>query len=151
MDELDAANDNLLIAFNTALANGHLYNPILGQSFKRHKDFFVIGAGNTFGKGADAVYTARGRLDGSTIDRFVPISMGYLREIEDKILVGALADKIRKVRELIKLQGAHEVVSYRAFEKARDLQLCGDNDQTIIDTLTLSWPSDLKEGLKKIL
>ena len=37
LEELDAAGENVLMAINTALASGVLYNPISGQQFKRDR------------------------------------------------------------------------------------------------------------------
>lgn len=76
-DEIDAADPNLLLSINTALANGILFNPISGKSFERHKDFIFLGAANTFGLGADDKYTGRMRLDAATLDRFIIIDVDY--------------------------------------------------------------------------
>ena len=72
MDEIDAADPNVLIVLNTALANGRL--PVPNRSKKpyanRHKDFIFMAAANTFGRGADRQYVGRNELDEATIDRF---------------------------------------------------------------------------------
>jgi hypothetical protein len=70
-DEIDAADANLLMAINTALANGHLKNPISGETIQRHKDFVGIAAANTVGKGGNAQYTGR---NGWTLPRWTGLS-----------------------------------------------------------------------------
>ena len=102
-DEIDAADANVLILINSALANGSLYlpqryeNPIV----KRHKDFVAIAAANTWGGGADAVYTARNALDGSTLDRFRVgmVGLDYSDAVESSIGDKEVVMLARKLRE----------------------------------------------------
>ena len=58
----------MLLSITTALSNGYLYNPINGETVKQHEDFIMVGCANTCGKGADAVYTGRNRLDGAFLE-----------------------------------------------------------------------------------
>ena len=71
-DELDAADSNVLLVINSALANGHLSVPSRHDNpvAKRHPDFVCIAAANTYGRGADRQYVGRNELDESTLDRF---------------------------------------------------------------------------------
>ena len=71
-DELDAADANVLLVVNSALANGHLSVPSRHENpvAKRHPDFVCIAAANTYGRGADRQYVGRSELDESTLDRF---------------------------------------------------------------------------------
>ena len=71
LDEIDAADANVMVAINAALANGVLANPLSGTVHPRHKDTYIIAAANTWGRGADAQYAGRNALDASTLDRFV--------------------------------------------------------------------------------
>lgn len=73
LDELDAADSNMLMIMNAALSNGRWEIPLRGEDAEpltRHKDFVCIAAANTQLHGADRVYVARNQLDGATIDRF---------------------------------------------------------------------------------
>jgi hypothetical protein len=70
LDEMDAADPNMLLVVNDALANGVLHNPVNGESYTRHPDCILIAATNTLGTGADASYTGRNQLDFSTLDRW---------------------------------------------------------------------------------
>ena len=70
-DEIDAADSNVLVFLNQSLANGsfHCAQRIGNTLVKKHKDFVAIAAANTFGTGADSLYTGRNSLDAATPDR----------------------------------------------------------------------------------
>jgi MoxR-like ATPase len=72
LDEMDAADPNVLLLINAALANGEisLTNRPKQPYAKRHKDFICIAAANTAGTNADRLYNGRNKLDGATLDRF---------------------------------------------------------------------------------
>lgn len=69
-EEIDAADSNMLIVVNNALASDSLYNPVNGERYEKHPDFIPVATANTFGLGANRAYTGRERLDAATIDRF---------------------------------------------------------------------------------
>jgi len=72
LDEMDAADPNVLIVLNTALADGVLPVPnrVDDPEARRHPDFVFVAAANTYGKGADRQYVGRNELDEATLDRF---------------------------------------------------------------------------------
>lgn len=147
-DEIDAADPNVLLAINTALANGHLYNPISGEKITRHKSFHFIAAANTVGKGGNSVYTGRSRLDAATLDRFTCIKVGYQDTVEDALCPDQeLAVKLRKIRQNLEKRGSQEIVSYRAFDKAMRLKTIGKNTDEILKILSISWPEGLLEDV----
>jgi MoxR-like ATPase len=149
-DEMDAADANLLLAINTALANGLLYNPINGEQYPRHKDFYFIGACNTFGKGADHVYTGRNQLDGATLDRFIIVQVDYNEKLETKMLKDQeMRAFLKTMRKEITKKGYNEIISTRAFDYASRLLEIGFEKQIIAQMLTESWNKDLKEIVKK--
>jgi cobaltochelatase CobS len=89
-DELDAADENLLLLVNTALSNGYFSNTASGEIVYQSEEFIPIAAGNTIGVGAQRGYTGRNRLDDATLDRW---NMGRVRvtldpRIEDMICSG---------------------------------------------------------------
>jgi len=147
-DELDAADANVLIALNSALANGHAYNPIEGKQVTRHKEFFVVAAGNTFGLGADFAYTGRQRLDRSTRDRFVPIIVDYLPNIEAKIcpdddlreLFVAIRNELREQRD----ENAADI-SYRSLVHAYSCFTQNIPIDRILQLQFGGWPEGLLE------
>jgi energy-coupling factor transporter ATP-binding protein EcfA2 len=146
-DEMDAADPNLLLAINTSLDSDFLFNPISGEEIPRHKDFRFVGAMNTFGKGGDAAYTGRSRLDAATLDRMTYVAVGYLPEIEEKCCPDTKAmELVRKMRSHVEGNGGIEPVTYRAFRKAARLKAIGQDHKQIFETLAMAWPSELKQG-----
>lgn len=89
LDELDRSDANALILINGPLANDVIHNPVTGDSFKRHDDCIIIGAGNSMGHGSSK-YLSANELDPSTLDRFRMgrVEIGYDREVEDLIAFG---------------------------------------------------------------
>lgn len=72
-EEIDAADPNMLIVVNNALAippGEDFFNPVNGESYTRHENFMPAATANTFGLGANSMYTGRERLDFATVDRF---------------------------------------------------------------------------------
>jgi cobaltochelatase CobS len=150
-DEMDAADANLLLTINTALANGKMYNPISGENIERHKDFHFVGTANTFGKGGNNVYTGRSRLDAATLDRFSVIEVKYLAEVEDVICPHQeLANWLRDCRQMIDKKGSQEVISYRAFDKAYKLHTIGFDKEKIGDILFASFPESTRTLIKGV-
>lgn len=92
LDEIDAADANVMVAINAALANGVLANPISGTLHPRHKDTLILAAANTWGRGADTQYAGRNALDASTLDRFVlsTLDVQYDVDLERALASGAL-------------------------------------------------------------
>ncbi len=68
IDELDNANPALLTTINGLLAGGTGDFP--DGNIKRHKDFIVVGTGNTNGRGATRAFPDRRKMDAATMDRF---------------------------------------------------------------------------------
>lgn len=149
-DEIDAADANLMLSINTAIAGNHLYNPISGESIPKHKDFVFLGAANTFGKGADSKYTGRSRLDAATLDRFVMLAVDYNEDVETKLCTNVeLRNILWKMREVLLDMGAQEFISTRGMQIAQRQLDCGVSFSDILDSITLSWAEDLRENVKK--
>ncbi len=149
IDEMDAAGENVLMLLNTALANGHFENPILGETIPRHKDFKVVACANTVGKGGDSTYTARNRLDGATLNRFILIPIDYDETIEkqicpDKALYKLLTNARKKLRDL----KSDEVISTRSLDICYKQKCSGVSMKDILISLTLGWPDELIEQCK---
>ena len=109
LDEMDAADDNVLMAMNSFLANDEVglprrkNNPILCKS----KDFVMVSATNTSGDGAENGYN-RNELDKAFMDRWTMgiVKMDYDRKIEAVLVPNAelneawwnLRDQVRENR-----------------------------------------------------
>ena len=125
-DEIDAADANVLLVINSALANGHLSVPSRHENpvAVRHPDFVCIAAANTFGRGADRQYVGRSELDESTLDRFRigTVPMDYDERLERQLcpnpnLYARLAGYRAKVRE----NRLERVVSTRFMKDAYEM------------------------------
>lgn len=92
-EEIDAADPNILLAVNNAVANDQLFNTSNGETLDRSGKFFPIATANTLGNGATSNFSAREGLDGSTIDRFKygRVEIDYNPEIEMGIVEAILA------------------------------------------------------------
>jgi MoxR-like ATPase len=125
LDEMDAADPNVLVFINQALANKQFTLP---QRFekplvKQHKDFVCIAACNTFGSGADAMYHGRNALDAATLDRFKVgmISMDYSEEIERKLVSPEVLTWGLSIRNTIDNHKLRRVMSTRFLRDATDM------------------------------
>ncbi len=100
-DEFDAGDENCVLAFNTALAQGWMVsherhdNPMV----KRTNDNVVLAAMNTYGTGSN-IYVGRNQLDASTRQRFNPITIDYNPAWEWDVVYGESAVNVgRDVRD----------------------------------------------------
>ena len=123
LDEMDNSCEDALITLNAALANKYITFPIIGR-VDANKDFKVIAAGNTCGKGKNKLYTGRRPLDASTLNRFVFVEVGYDKRIEMQIAKGDsdLVDFVHDLRESSKTIGYPLVISYRNISDIVDLK-----------------------------
>lgn len=80
IDEIDSCPADVLVGLNSDLSGD--YGVFPHKIIKKHKDFRLITAGNTTGRGSDFTYTARNRLDASTLNRFLFIDFFYDKELE---------------------------------------------------------------------
>lgn len=125
-DEMDNGDENVLAFLNQALAQDHFFLPQRFENplIKKHADFVAIGAMNTMGTGADAMYTARNALDAATLDRFRLgfIHMDYSEQVEsqlvdDEILAWGLA-----IRKVIAEKGLPKIMSTRVLIDASEMK-----------------------------
>ena len=125
-DEIDAADANVLLVINSALANGHLSVPSRHENpvAVRHPDFVCIAAANTFGRGADRQYVGRSELDESTLDRFRigTVPMDYDERLERQLCPNpALYGKLARYRAKVRENRLERVVSTRFMKDAYEM------------------------------
>lgn len=118
IDEIDAADSNVLLVINAALANGHLSVPSRHDNpiAKRHANFICIAAANTFGRGADRVYCGRNQLDESTLDRFRigTVPMDYDESLERRLCPDTeLYERLARYRKSVQANRLERIVSTR--------------------------------------
>ena len=117
LDEIDNSDPAALIVMNAALANGYMDFP--HETVKRHPNFRMIAAANTWGRGSDLQYVGRSALDAATLDRFDTIFFDYDRKMEKMLYpneqlleyMWAFRDSVQKSRIL-------HIVSTRGIAKA---------------------------------
>lgn len=138
-DEMDASSPSALLAFNAALANGYADFP--DGMVKRHADFRVIAAANTYGAGRDRQYVGRNQLDAASRDRFVTLPMDYDARLERLLagpdqLAGAWCAFVQAARAASRTLKIQHVISPRATLQGAALLAAGESlDDTIDATL----------------
>src|SRR6266536_4930731 len=147
LDEIDAADANVLLVINQALANGHLPVPnrLANPQAKRHPDFVLIAAANTFGNGANRMYVGRNQLDESTLDRFRigQVVLDYDPEPERSNLCDlALLHRLSAIRSKVSDCQLRRVISTRFIAKAATMQRAGWTSEKIICQLVCGWTQD---------
>ena len=164
LDEIDAADPNMLLVINSALANGSLHIPQRYDSphAPRGKDVSIIAAANTFGTGADLMYAGRNQLDAATLDRFYVVTMGYDVALEAKITgrtinapeswkptadpvesdLTALSQWLDGLRASVQVHRLRRVVSTRTYQKAMIARRAGLSTKEIKADLLAGWTRD---------
>lgn len=144
IDEIDAADSNVLIAMNSALANGHWDIPGRG-TVKRHAEFVCIAAANTFGMGANRQYVGRNQLDASTRSRFAcqTIEVDYDRDLEKQLVGDArLLAEVWAIRERVQKLGIRQIVGTRELVALNDQVRGGRSIPDALNTLFVGWTAD---------
>jgi MoxR-like ATPase len=151
-DEYDAFDGNMLLCANSALANGHITVPqrLGAQRVKRGENVGIIATANTFGTGADPIYSGRNQLDGATLDRFIVVEMTYDAALEsDMAKAAGLTEKqierFHALRDKVETAGLLRVVSTRALRKIISNMRCGMDFGIALQDLTTGWSADEKQ------
>lgn len=112
-DEVDGSIANVVVAFNSALANGLLAFP--DGMIPRHPDCIIIAAANTHGQGATAKMIGRFKQDAAFLDRFVMLDWEIDEGLEREIC-GNLdwACHVQKVRAKAAVAGSDATITPRA-------------------------------------
>lgn len=147
LDEMDAADPNVLLVVNASLANGHMAvsNRPAKPYAKRHKDFVCIAAANTVGTGADRQYSGRNQLDAATLDRFLigKIRMDYDARIEKRLCPDDnLRERLLRYRQAVMDHRLERAVSTRFMRDAYDMVQQGWTYADVDEALFLGWRTD---------
>jgi hypothetical protein len=149
IDEGDAMDPTVWVSLNAALANGRLSLPLRSEKpeAERHADFVLIVSANTTGTGGDRAYTARYKLDASTIDRFAGccVPMGYSPTIERALCPDQkLYNTLTGWRAAIAAAGLERILSTRFLMRAAKFAAAGETLQGIAQKLTrdAGWGRD---------
>lgn len=129
-DEMDASSPSAVVALNAALANGVC--PFPDKIITRHKDFKVIGAGNTKLTGATRAYAGRNQLDAASIDRFAFIEFGYDDDLERALATDqSWCRYVQRVRAVVAERGLNHLVTPRATYDGCKLLATGFDKDTV--------------------
>ena len=122
LDEMDSCTSEVLVGINGALANGYFDFP--HETFTAHKDFRIIAAGNTIGRGGNEEYTGRTALDISTLDRFWGVPLDYSPAIDAVVAHNdiELVEFAHAMRKASKESGITILMSYRSIARIADFQ-----------------------------
>lgn len=128
VDEIDASDPNALVALNAAIASRSYTFPNC-EYVKAADGFCIMAAGNTYGNGADNLYTGRNAIDASTLDRMATFYIDYNERVELASANGnrELVDFIHEVRKAAKAQAVDFVCSYRALKMVATMEAAGMN------------------------
>ena len=97
LDELDAADPNVILALNT-IENGFVSFP--DSIVKVHEDFRLAATANPFD--AHSQYTGRATLDAATLDRFDKVELPHDNDLEASLITAETYEKICRVRQVIR-------------------------------------------------
>lgn len=118
LDELDAADENVLLAINTLMDAPRWFAPD-GTAIDRSPNFYLLGAGNTYGTGANRTYNGRNQLDGAFLDRWLTVAVDYDVELERSLVACAeIAERIQSARVRIRERNLRRWLTTRALLKA---------------------------------
>ena len=128
---------------NSALANGILDVPNRKEqpTAIRHKDCYVLGAGNTDGSGnGSRIYSGRNKLDGATLDRFTAIKFEYDAKLEKKLAgSNSLVKALNMIRKKIDEFEINRVLSTRHFLKCGKWISAGESLEYCLNTITETY------------
>lgn len=152
-DEMDAADPNVLLIINSALANGKLALDRPGKPVaEKHADFVCIAGVNTVGRGADLEYSGRNRLDEATLDRFRVgmVAVDYDPKLEEMVCPDKqLRQTLQGWRKKITENRMKRVLSTRFLAEAYDMTTNGGFTLADIEkSYFLGWNNDDR---KKVL
>ena len=146
LDEVDAGDPNVLLVLNSALANGDLSVParVKKPFAKRHADFVLICAANTWGTGADFQYVGRNQLDAAFLSRFAGaiIEVGYDEGLERSLTLESWYVVFVRVRQAAVQARLRRVLGTREMLAGQKLLKAGYSEQETWAALTAGWTPD---------
>ncbi len=149
LDEIDAADSNVLLLINSAIANGVLSIPNRKENpvAIRNEDFYLIVSSNTWGHGSFE-YSGREVLDKAFLDRFCvsKIYVDYDKELENHI-----TNNSKFTRALQAVRGSSNIersISTRMIIDCHKMSNAFTFDE-ICDFLLLGWTIEEKSKFEE--
>jgi len=148
LDEVDASDANTLLILNKAISSNSMPVPMRTENpiAKRHKDFYIICAANTWGNGVGSDYTGREYLDEAFLNRFsaAKLELDYDEELEKELLESELElfGKLIELRKNIRENKLDRLVSTRTMIDAMKYKKTGKSIEQVIDRLTVDYTNE---------
>lgn len=125
LDEIDAGDPNVLLAFNT-IENGYISFP--DGLVNCHEDFRLAATANP--QDQHNFYTGRSKLDAATLDRFDIIDVERDNELEMSLVDLDTYHRMEVLRSILKENNAEKQVSMRdslRYQLRKNLNMLNDN------------------------
>jgi cobaltochelatase CobS len=159
-DEMDDADASLLVKLNTMIANGVIPTP--NGVVTQNENTYIVGTANTFGKGANAMYVGRNRLDAATLDRWklATVFVDYDTNLEDGLIDMQIDDKTKcdeikiarnSIRKIIDDNKYKQICSTRFVIDAIKLSNSGYPINKIVDIFLLDWDDHVAANVKSAI
>lgn len=154
LDEFDGFDANAGLVFNSVLDNqGILATPNDKERpfARKHDDFHVAVASNTWGDGNDFDFAGRGQLDLATLDRLqsVKVYVDYDKNVERSLSgdYSDMAECLWSLRSKCNSNHVRRTISTRLFLDGQTWMLAGKSINKLLDIITTGWT---KEELDKV-
>lgn len=156
LDELDAADANVLLVLNAALASRRMtvHKRASKPRVEAADSWRVVAAANTWGHGADRRFVGRNELDESTLDRFRAgqIALDYDPNVEGAIVDAEVLEWGRAVRAHLTKESSRRSLSTRVLEDMTAQKAAGCPAAEWRAGFFMGWSADelarLPKGLK---
>lgn len=140
-DEVDAADPNVLLIINSAIANGRMSVPNRKEKpfAEKHNNFYLVVAANTWGHGSFE-YSGREVLDKAFLDRFnlSKVSVDYDRDLELKLTKDS---KVTKALQAMRSAEIERSISTRTIITAYRMSEIITPEE-VFDELTIDWTEE---------
>lgn len=140
-DEVDAADPNVLLLINSAIANGRLSLPNRKDKpfATKHEDFYLVVAANTWGHGSFE-YSGREVLDKAFLDRFnlSKVEVGYDEELELKITKNHVVTKALQALRRVEMERSISTRTILVAYRMSDVMTPSE----IYEDLTIDWTDE---------
>ena len=155
LDEVDAADPNVMIVINDAISGGRISVPNRPEKPHaiRHEDFVLVAAGNTLGNGRDRMYVGRNQLDQATLRRFKfgMIEWPYSKRVEKALCPDSslrmLWEKMRKAAESNQIR---RVIDTQSLQQAYLFKTnLGWSDDQCVAQLQIDWTEDERRAVNR--
>jgi len=150
LDEMDAADPNVLIVINDAVSGGRISVPnrVEKPFAERHSNFVLIAGANTTGNGRDRMYVGRNQLDKATLRRFKMnlIEWDYSPAVEQALCPDSeLRSEWIRIRKNVKEKGIRQVVDTQSLRDAYQFRIALKwTVKDCVEQLMIDWPREEK-------